>query len=147
MADLIFDTFKKAMADGALDLDGDTFKIALFTDASVPAATYDSYDTGGAGVALTTDDVEVTNGSGYTTGGATLASVTWNESAGTVTFDATDPQWTSATFTARYAAIYDTSSTGTTNQLVCMIDFGSDKSVTSGTFTIQFHTNGIFTLA
>jgi len=144
MADLIFNKFKEWMADGTMDLDNDTFYVALFTDASPPPATYDSYDTGGAGVALTNDYTEVASGSGYTTGGTALSTPTWVESAGTVTFDAVDTSWTSATFTARWAAIYD--STDANNGLVAMIDFGSNKSVTSGTFTIQWHGSGIFTL-
>lgn len=90
---------------------------------------------------------EVANGNGYTTGGVVLGSVTWNRSAGTVTFDAADPSWSSATFTARYLVIYDDTPTSPADPLVLLKDFGSDKSVTNGTFTVQFDAGGIFTLS
>jgi len=145
MADLIFNKFKEWMADGTMDIDDDAFKVALFSSATLPTATYQSYNVGGAGVSLTNDKTEVGSGSGYTTTGASLSTPTWVESAGTVTFDAVDTAWSSATFTARWAAIYD--NTDANKGLVALIDFGTSKSVTAGTFTIQWHSSGIFTLA
>lgn len=124
------------MADGTMDLDNDTFKIMLTTSTYTPAATH----------SVKADVTNEISGTGYTAGGATLQNVTWTESSGTVTLDATDVSWTSATFTARYAVIYDDTPTSPLDPLVCLIDFGTDKSVTAGTFTIQFHANGIFTL-
>ena len=137
MADLIYNKFKEYMADGTIDLDTDAFKIMLTTDSYTPAATH----------SVKADVDNEVEGTGYTAGGASLASVTWTESSGTVTFDAADISWTTATFTARYAVIYDDSVGDPVKPLVCLIDFGTDKSVTAGTFTIQFHANGIFTLA
>jgi len=136
MADLIYNKFKEYMADGTMDLDNDTFKIMLTTSTYTPAATH----------SVKADVTNEISGTGYTAGGATLQNVTWTESSGTVTLDATDVSWTSATFTARYAVIYDDTPTSPLDPLVCLIDFGTDKSVTAGTFTIQFHANGIFTL-
>jgi hypothetical protein len=84
---------------------------------------------------------------GYTTGGKLLATCAVAYDAGTNVFniDATvDPTWTSATFTAHYAVVYDsTPGTAATNPLICYIDFGADVSVTNGTFTIQFAAGGI----
>jgi len=138
MADLIFDTFKEFMADGSIDMDNDSFKCALFTDAVLPAAAdYSTY------AALALAKVEVPNGDGYTTTGELLANVVWVGTAGTVKFDADSPVWTVATFTARYAVIY--SSIG--DELVCLIDFGGDKSVANGTFTVDFNAAGILTLS
>lgn len=93
---------------------------------------------------------DVTNevsGTGYTAGGATLTSTTVAEAAKVTTFDAADTSWTSSTITARYAVIYD-STTGVTSTepLVMYLDFGADKSTDNGTFQIQWHTNGIFTI-
>ena len=136
MADLIYNKFKEYMADGTMDLDNDTFKIMLTTSTYTPAATH----------SVKADVTNEISGDGYTAGGATLQNVTWTESSGTVTLDATDVSWTSATFTARYAVIYDDTPASPLDPLVCLIDFGTDKSVTAGTFTIQFHANGIFTL-
>jgi len=145
MADGIFNKFKEWMGDNTIDMDGDTFKCALFTDASLPALTYQSYNVGGASVSLTNDKTEVSSGSGYTTGGVSM-STTWVESTGTVTFDSSpNAIWSSATFTARWAAIYSDSDAN--KGLVALIDFGASKSVTAGTFTIQWHASGIFTLA
>jgi hypothetical protein len=119
---------------------GNTFKIALFTsDASLGAST----------TAFSTSN-EITNSSGtaYTSGGATLTSVTPTTSGTTALCDFADVSYTSASFTANGALIYNSSQS---NKAVCAIAFGSDKTVTSGTFTIQFPTadatNAIIRLA
>ena len=108
---------------------GDTFKIALFTsDASL-----------GAGTTAFSSSNEITNSSGtaYTSGGATLTSVTPTTSGTTALCDFADVSYTSASFTANGALIYnDTQS----DKAVAVIAFGGDKTVTSGTFTIQFPT-------
>jgi hypothetical protein len=140
MADLIYDTFKEYLGDGTIDMDGDSFKICLLDDGHTPDAT----DSGYADVSAD----ELASGNGYTTGGETLTTVVWDRTGGTVKFDADNAQWTSATFTARYAVIYDdTVTTPTADPLVCLIDFGANKQVSSGTFTIEFNSSGIITLA
>lgn len=140
MADLIYDTFKEYLGDGTIDMDADAFKIMLLTDTHTP----DQTDAGYADVSAE----EVSSGNGYTTGGESLTSVVWDRTGGTVKFDAADAQWTSATFTARYAIIYDDSvTTPTADPLVCLIDFTANKQVSSGTFTIEFNASGIMTLA
>ena len=119
---------------------GNTFKIALYTsDASL-----------GAGTTAYSTSNEITNSSGtaYTAGGATLTSVTPTTSGTTAFCDFADVSYTSASFTANGALIYnDTQS----DKAVAVIAFGSDKTVTSGTFTIQFPTadatNAIIRLA
>ena len=124
---------------------GDTFKIALFTsDASL-----------GAGTTAYSTSNEITNSSGtaYTAGGATLTSVTPTTSGTTAICDFSDVSYTSASFTANGALIYNTTTgTGTgTTDAVAVIAFGADKTVSSGTFTIQFPTadatNAIIRLA
>ena len=50
--------------------------------------------------------------------------------------DFADVSWTSASFTARGCLIFNDSHS--TDAAVCAIDFGGDKTATSGTFTIQF---------
>lgn len=135
MSNLIYNSFKEFMADNTIDMDNDTFKCCLLLAAYTPDAEAHSVYTN-----LTN---EVANGNGYTTGGVALSSVVWDRTTGTVKFDAADSSWTDATFTARYAAIYSETST----KLVLLIDFGADKSVTAGTFTIQWHADGIFTLS
>ena len=120
---------------------GNTFKIAL----------YDSDATLGAGSTAFTTSEEITNTSGtaYTSGGATLTSVTPVASSTTAICDFSDVSFSSASFTANGALIYNSSASG--NPAVCAIAFGSDKTATNGTFTIQFPTadatNAIIRLA
>ena len=140
MANLIYNSFREWMADGTIDLDADTFKVALLTTSYTPATTHLGY------ASLTN---EVASGNGYTTGGNALDSVTWTKATTTVTLDADNEAWTSATFTAAYAAIYDdTVTTPTADPLVCLFDFGGSKTVSAGTFTLQFDaSNGILKLS
>ena len=108
---------------------GNTFKIALYTsDASL-----------GAGTTAYSTSNEITNSSGtaYTAGGATLTSVTPTLDSSTAVCDFADVSFSSASFTANGALIYnDTQS----DKAVAVIAFGGDKTVSSGTFTIQFPT-------
>jgi hypothetical protein len=137
MASFVYNSFKQYLGDGTIDMDGDTFKIILLGSGYTPDTAHSQYSN--------ISGNELANGNGYTTGGQTLSNVVWSRTAGTVKFDATDPVWTAATFDARYAAIYD--DTVLNDLLVCLIDFGALKSVSSGTFTIVFHADGIFTLS
>ena len=112
---------------------GHAFKIALYTNSTTIDTTTTAY--GGP-----SNEV---SGTGYSSGGNALT----NTGVGTTTVtsftDFSDTSWTSASFTARGCLIYNSSTiTGlTTNAAVCGIDFGGDKTVSSGTFTIQFPTN------
>ena len=68
MADMIYNSFPLYLGDGTIDLDSDTLKISLHTSSYTPDAGHSSY---------TDLDNEVANGSGYTTGGKALTTVTW----------------------------------------------------------------------
>ena len=120
---------------------GNTFKIAL----------YDSDATLGAGTTAFTTSEEITNTSGtaYTSGGATLTSVTPTTSGTTAVCDFADVSYTDATFTANGCLIYNDTATG--DPACAVVAFGGDKTVTAGTFTIQFPTadatNAIIRLA
>ena len=116
---------------------GNTFNIALYTsDASL-----------GAGTTAYTTSNEV-SGTGYTAKGNALTSVTPVASSTTAVCDFSDVSFSSASFTANGALIYNSSAS---NVAVCAIAFGSDKTATNGTFTIQFPTadatNAIIRLA
>ena len=106
---------------------GNTFKIALFTSSASLGAGTTAYSTSN----------EITNSSGtaYTAGGATLTSVTPTTSGTTALCDFADVSFSSASFTANGALIYNDSQS---DKAVAVIAFGGDKTVTSGTFTIQF---------
>jgi hypothetical protein len=123
---------------------GNTFKIALYSsDSATLNKSTTAYAAPTTPTADPTSTYEVTTtASGYTGGGNTLAASADPVLSGDtacVKFDTTS--WgSSASFTARGCLIYNTTSiTGfTANRAVCAINFGSDKTVTSGTFTIQF---------
>ena len=119
---------------------GNTFKIALYdSDATLGASTT---------AFSTSEEITNTSGSAYTSGGATLTSVTPVASRTTAICDFSDVSFSSASFTANGALIYNSSAS---NAAVCAIAFGSDKTATNGTFTIQFPTadatNAIIRLA
>jgi len=117
--------FKRDVMLGLHDLDSDTIKIALYTSSASLGADTTAYTTSG----------EVASGGGYTTGGETLASASVINNSTSGCFDATDPEWTSATFTARGALIYnDTES----DLAIAVLDFGGDFTVAGGTFKIVF---------
>jgi hypothetical protein len=80
---------------------------------------------------------EVT-GTGYTAGGNTLTGATVTLTGTTAFVDFSDTSWSTATITARGALIYNSSKS---NKAVAVLDFGSDKTSTGGTFTIQFPVN------
>ena len=107
---------------------GNTFKLAL----------YDSDASLGAGTTAYSSSEEITNtsGSAYSAGGKALTSVTPTLDSSTAVCDFADISWTSASFTARGCLIYNDSHSSDAS--VCAIDFGGDKTATSGTFTIQF---------
>ncbi len=124
-------SFKVELLKGVHDFTvttGDTFKIAL----------YDSNATLGASTTAFSTSEEITNTSGtaYTSGGATLTSVTPVASSTTALCDFADVSFSSATFTANGALIYNDTATG--DPACAVIAFGSDKTATNGTFTIQF---------
>lgn len=137
MANAIYNSFKADIGDGTLDWDTDTFKIALVTSTYSPDIdTHNNFTT------------HVTNevvGTGYTAGGATLttSAPTVDTTNDWAEYDATDVTWSASSITARGAVIYK----NTTEELVCYIDFGSDKTSSSGDFTVQFHADGVFKLA
>ena len=122
-------SFKVGLLDGTFDFGTGTsqvFKIALYT----ASATLDSTTT-----AYTTSNEVV--GTGYTAGGNTLTVSQVPTSTGTTAFlDFADSTWSSATITARGALIY--LANGTTNDAVCVLDLGSDKTSTNGNFTVIF---------
>jgi hypothetical protein len=114
-----------------------TIKVALVTSSyTFNQETHDYFD----------DITNEVSGTGYTAGGATLASKTNTETTRVTTFDAADTTWTSSTITARGAVVYYASGTASTSLLIAFIDFGADKSSDNGTFQITWNASGIFTV-
>jgi hypothetical protein len=123
------DVFKTGLLDGTFDFSSSTtqvYKIALYTNAASLNQDTTAYTTTG----------EVT-GNGYVAGGKVLTigvNPTNSNDISYLSFN--DISWTGSTFTARGALIYKAD--GVTNPAVCVLDFGSDKTTTNGTFTVQF---------
>lgn len=120
-------SFKQQILLGEHDLDTDVLKIALYVSAATLSASTTVY---------TTSDEVV--GTGYVAGGNILAGATVTLSGTTAYVDFSDTTWSTATFTARGALIYNSSKS---NKAIAVLDFGADKTVTAGDFTVQFPTN------
>jgi O-acetylhomoserine/O-acetylserine sulfhydrylase-like pyridoxal-dependent enzyme len=121
-------SFKAEILDEQHDLVADTIKIALYTSSASLGAGTTAYST--------TNEI---TGSGYTAGGVALSSKTVDTSGTTAYFDSADPSWTSATFTANGALIYnDTNS----DKAIAVLAFGGDFTVAGGTFQIVFPAAG-----
>ena len=120
---------------------GNTFKIALYTSSATLGASTTAYST--------SNEITNTSGTAYTAGGATLTNITPVASSTTAVCDFTDVSYTDATFTANGCLIYNDTATG--DPACVAFAFGADKTVTSGTFTIQFPaadaTNAIIRIA
>ena len=131
----ICSSFKQELLQGKHSFEssgGHTFKIALF----------DSYANLGASTTCYSPSEEFTNtsGSAYSAGGATLTNSGVSLSSTTAFTDFDDVTYTSASFTANGAMIYNTTTdggSGTTNA-VAIIAFGGDKTASNGTFKIEF---------
>lgn len=140
MASVVYNSFKRDIGNGGIDWDTDTIKVALVTSSYSPNIdTHDNFD----------DVTNEVTGTGYTAGGATLASTTatvdtTNDRA---SYDAADTSWATSTITARGAVIYKSTGTASTSKLICYIDFGSDVTSTASNFSITWNANGILTLS
>jgi len=138
MPSKLYGNFLKQALNKEIDWDSDTIKVALLSSSYTP--NQDTHDY--------LDDVssyEVT-GTGYTTGGITLASKTstYDGTNNVIVLDAADVTWSSSTITARYAVVYDDSGANAASKaLIGYVDFGSDQSSTNGNFTITWDSTGI----
>jgi len=107
---------------------GNTFNLALYTSSATLSASTTAYSSSN----------EITNSSGtaYSAKGNALTSVTPVLDSSTAVCDFADTSWTTASFTANGCLIFNDSASG--DPAVCAVAFGGDKTVSSGTFTIQF---------
>lgn len=136
MASGIYNAFKEDCFTKCLNLaaSGDTIKVGLLNNSHSFSATDTTWSS------VSANEI---SGTGYTAGGATLAGQT--VTAGTsCKFDANDTAWTTATFTAYHAVLYDVTNT---SSLIASFDFSGAQSVSAGTFTITWASGGIIYLS
>lgn len=120
-------SFKNDLITGAQNVSTDTFYLALYTSSASLGADTSAYTTSGEVV-----------GAGYTAGGQIVTGLTINTSGSTVYIDFADLTWVAATLTARGALLYNTSRS---NKAVAVFDFGTDKTVTVGSFLVTLPAN------
>ena len=129
----------------ALDLNLDAMKVALFDNVTAPDVDAATAAASFAGGVWTTTN-EVIDGANWPTGGESLVTPTFARAAGVLTFDGVNTVQTGASCTLAdvYGAfVYDDA---VADQGLCFNDFGGVQAVTAGDFTIQWHTDGIFTI-
>ena len=131
IASAVCNSFKQQILVGTHNFtttSGDDFKLALYTSSASMGAGTTAY--------ATTNEIANTSGSSYSAKGKALTSVTPVLNSTTAVCDFANISWTSASFTANGCLIFNDSATG--DPACCVVAFGGDKTVTSGTFTIEF---------
>src|SRR5210317_1220275 len=127
----ICNSFKKELLQGKHDFDtsSDTYNLAMYTSLATLGASTQNYTTGN----------EVSS-SGYTAGGKALVNQGVKVSSAVAITSFANLSFTGVTLAAQGALIYNTTTDGGSNttEAVAVLDFGGDKTATSGTFTIQF---------
>ena len=130
IASAVCNSFKQEILVGTHNFtasSGNSFKLALYTSSASLGAGTTAY--------ATTNEISNTSGSAYTAGGKVIVSVTPALDGSVACCDFADISFTSASFTANGCLIYNDTQA---DKAVCVVAFGGDKTVSSGTFTIQF---------
>ena len=125
----ICNSFKKELLEGTHNFKasgGNSFKLSLYTSDATLGKSTTSF----------TSDNQVSNTGQYASGGSALTNGGTSISSDTALVDFADLSFTGVTLTARGALIYNDTQSG--DPAVCVLNFGGDKTATSGTFTVQF---------
>lgn len=138
---LTLEKFLNVTSLPASGLESDTaLSMAMITDSATPDfTTHNFWDD------LAANEV---SGTGYTAGGQTLTGTEITLSSGVLTYDATDPAWTTSTISNAMAGVFyfDRGGATSADELVGLLDFGTAASSSGGTFTIQINPSGLFTI-
>ncbi len=134
-----YGSFLLGLGTGLFDFTSDDINLMLTTSSYAPDADTHEF----------MDEVapyEIT-GTGYTSGGQTLISVTWTYSTSNnwAVLDSSTPTWTTATFTTRRAVLYKSTGVAATSPLIGWVDFGVDKAPVAEDFVLNF-TQGLLRL-
>ena len=137
IASAVCNSFKQEILVGTHNFtasSGNAFKLAMYTSSASLGAGTTAYSS--------TNEISNTSGSAYSAGGKTIVSVTPVLDGTVAVCDFADISFTSASFTANGCLIYNDTQA---DKAVCVVAFGGDKTVSSGTFTIQFPAAGAST--
>lgn len=138
----VLDIALRKIGAGIIDLDSDSFKVALLGDAQAIAADFAGASTDARFADLTAEIV----GAGYTAGGAALSNVTWTRAGAVVTMAADPTTWNGLDATVKYAVIYKI---GGNADLLAFFDIDNalpaGRVIAGSDFTINW-TGGLFTL-
>ena len=137
IASAVCNSFKQEILVGTHNFtasSGNAFKLALYTSSASLGAGTTAYSS--------SNEISNTSGSAYSAGGKTIVSVTPALDGSVAVCDFADISFTSASFTANGCLIYNDTQA---DKAVCVVAFGGDKTVSSGTFTIQFPAAGAST--
>lgn len=135
-----YNKFAEYFGEGVINLETDTFKLALMDTSHTFTATNTQWSDVSAN--------ELPTANGYTSPGQNLSTVSWDESGGTLTFDAADVTWSASggSIAASDGVLY--SDTATNDELCFSVDFDGLQTAGDGTdFIVAWHANGIFTVA
>lgn len=135
MASGMYNRFKANLMNKVLDLEADTIIVILLDDSHAFNAAHNNLTDVSAN--------ELAAAGNYTQQDKELAGKAVSQAA-TTKWDGNDVEWAAATFSAWHAILYDETAS---DDLIASIDFGGEKQVTAGLFKIQWHANGIITLA
>lgn len=137
-----YNTFKHAIGNAVqspIDLDGDTFKIALVQSTYTPDIdAHDFFD----------DITNEASGTNYTAGGNTLATKTWTQDNGNdrAVWDFDDPTFTNVSISFRYAVIYRSTGTASTSRLIGYIDYGGTQTVVGADVVVPINAAGFMAI-
>ncbi len=134
MPSLIYNSCLDDNVRGLIDFDGDNFKVLL-----VSSSYTENKDTHTKRSDVTN---EIANGNGYVSGGNTVTvTVTKDTANDRIDISLGGTTWPSSTITARKAVYYKSrGGASTADELIAVIDFGSDVSTTNGTLTLTAST-------
>lgn len=127
-----------ATAARRVDWVTDTIKVALLKEGYIPDQDVHDF--------FSDVSAQEIAGAGYTAGGVALGTktATYDAATNTTRLDAADSEWVAASFTAYYAVILKDTGVAATSPLLGYVDFGENKTVSSGTFKIEWDsTDGV----
>ncbi len=140
MPNAVYNSFKRDIMNGSIDIDTDTINVMLVT--STYTVDIDAH----------TKRSDITNevvGAGYTAGGVALAgkTATVDNTGDKGVFAASNTSWAAATITARAAVLYKSrGGAASADELIGYVDFNGNITSTAGTFLITWNASGILTL-